>query len=295
VIGSGPSGLAVAWELARRGFRVRIYERDDRPGGLLMYGIPNMKLPKEIVERRVRLMEQSGIELICNTDATGIADAIARESDAVVLCIGSRTPRRVDVPGAELEGVHYALDYLSESTKALLEHREPAITAQGKDVAVIGGGDTGVDCVATALRQGARSVRQIVRSGRPPAEGDAHAAWPGPLHVFSQAYGQVEAESLMGEDPRVWSTETIGFIDGGSGSVAAVKAKALPNGDAYEIPADLVIIAKGFTGPDQAVLNAFDGFENVYVAGDARLGSSLVSIAMADALKAADQIDKAVS
>ncbi len=286
VVGSGPAGLAAAWELARCGLRVRVYERDEKPGGLLMYGIPNMKLPKWVVERRVKLMEESGIEFVCGIDAAQKAEEIAGESAAVVLACGSRTPRRVDVPGAELNGVHFAVDYLSEATRALLEGHEAAISAEGKDVAVIGGGDTGVDCVATALRQGARSVRQIVRAACPPQEIDVLAAWPGPRNAYAQAYGQREAADLLGEDPRLWSTDTVGFADDGTGAVAAVQVRAIadPSDDVQEIPAQLVLIAKGFTGPEQPVVDAFSAFENVYLAGDARLGSTLVVTAIADAL-----------
>ena len=291
VVGSGPAGLAAAWELARRGWRVRVYERDERPGGLLMFGIPNMKLPKWVVERRVKLMEESGIEFVCGVDAAGRADRIAAESAAVVLACGSRMPRRVDVPGADLDGVHFAVDYLSEATRALLEGRCAAITAEGKDVAVIGGGDTGVDCVATALRQGARSVRQVVRAACPPSEADALAAWPGPRSVYAQAYGQREADDLLGGDPRLWSTDTVGFADDGAGAVAAVRVKPVSGGDTSEVPAQLVLIAKGFTGPEQPVLDAFSAYQNVHRAGDARLGSSLVATAIADALQVAGRID----
>ena len=290
VIGSGPAGLAAAWELARRGVRVRVYERDVRPGGLLMYGIPNMKLEKGIVERRVKLMEESGIEFRCGIDAAAIAGDIVEESDAVVLACGARTPRDVNVEGRQLEGVHFALDYLTEATAALLEGRDAAITARGKDVAVIGGGDTGVDCVATALRQGARSVRQIIRAACPPEAADP-SAWPGPQNVYAQAYGQREAVELLGEDPRLWSTDTVGFTDDGAGAVSAVQVKPIPDGgEASEVPASLVLIAKGFTGPEQPVVDAFAGYDNVHLAGDARMGSTFVVAAMADALNIATQV-----
>ena len=289
VIGSGPAGLAAAWELARRGLRVRIYERDEKPGGLLMYGIPNMKLPKWVVERRVKLMEESGIEFRCATDAAAKAGEIDAESDAIVLACGARTPRRVDVPGADLPGVHFALDYLSEATRALVEGRIPAITAEGKDVAVIGGGDTGVDCVATALRQGARSVRQIIRASCPPDTAEEEA-WPAPRNVYEQAYGQREAAELLGEDPRVWSTDTVGFSGDGNG-VTGVRVRPIgADGGDCEIPVQLVLIAKGFTGAEQPVVDAFAAFDNVYLAGDALLGPTLVATAIADGLRVAAQV-----
>ena len=288
VVGSGPAGLSAAWELARQGMRVRVYERDEQPGGLLMYGIPNMKLPKWVVQRRVKLMEESGIEFRCGVDAAPIAAEIAGECDAVVLACGSRAPRRLDIPGAGLKGVHFAVDYLSEATRAVLEGRDPRITAAGKDVAVIGGGDTGVDCVATALRQGARSVRQIIRAKRPPETLDSFTTWPGPRNVYSQSYGQHEAAETFGDDPRLWATDTVGFQDDGSSAVCAVRVRPMGSeGEAEGLSAQLVLIAKGFIGPEQAVLEAFSGFENVHLAGDARVGSTLVATAIADGLAVA--------
>ncbi len=142
VVGSGPAGLALAWELARRGVRVRVYERDERPGGLLTYGIPNMKLPEEVVQRRIDLMRDSGVEFACGTDAAQMAGKILSASDAVVLAVGSSVARDMPIEGRELDGIHLALDYLGEVTRALLEGRDATIDAAGKDVVVIGGGDT---------------------------------------------------------------------------------------------------------------------------------------------------------
>ena len=296
VVGAGPAGLAAAWELARRGLRVRVYERDEKPGGLLMYGIPSMKLPKWVVERRCSLMEECGIEFTCGLDAAERAGEIAAASAAVILACGSRNPRSVDVPGASLSGVHFAVEYLAEATRAQLEDREETITAKGKDVAVIGGGDTGVDCVATALRQGARSIRQVIRAACPPSAVDKQRVWPGPRNVYAQAYGQREAEEVLGADPRLWSTDTVGFTDDGQGNVAAVQTAPIPSdGTACELPAQLVLIAKGFTGPEQRVVDAFAGFENVHLAGDARQGSTLVATAIADGLQVADTIARQLS
>ena len=313
VVGSGPAGLAVAWELARCGMRVRVYEKDERPGGLLMYGIPSMKLPKEVVERRVELMRQSGIEFICGVDAAQIADQLLRESDAVVLAAGAGVPRDVAVEGRELSGVHFALEYLGEVTRCVLEGRSAAIDAVGKDVVVIGGGDTGVDCVACALRQGAKSVTQVIRAQCPPASRDAHELWPAPRGVYQQGYGQREAEELFGSDPRIWSTDTMGFV--GNDSVEAMRVQELSydgtrhlvEGTMREIPVQLVLIAKGFLGADSSLFEAFGvgdaertgdthllhaGDEDraaVFAAGDARMGSTLVATAIADALACADE------
>lgn len=322
VIGSGPAGLACAWELARQGWRVRIYEQAERPGGLLMYGIPNMKLPKEIVDRRVDLMRASGIEFICGVDASepSKANEIAAASDAVVIAAGAGIARDVALPGRELTGIHFALEYLGEVTSALLDERPAAIDAAGKDVVVIGGGDTGNDCVACALRQGAASVTQVIRAERAPETCDAQAVWPAERVVFSQGYGQREASELFGEDPRIFSTDTIAF-SGGEGaeadSVAHVHVQDLSydggrhlvEGTEATIPAQLVLIAKGFTGADASVFEAFgvempertaahclreadptSGKPAIFAAGDARLGSTLVVSAMADALDCAREI-----
>ena len=312
VVGSGPAGLALAWELARRGVRVRVHERDERPGGLLTYGIPNMKLPKEVVQRRIDLMRDSGVEFACGTDAAQMAGKILSASDAVVLAVGSSVARDMPIVGRELDGIHLALDYLGEVTRALLEGRDATIDAAGKDVVVIGGGDTGVDCVACALRQGAKSVRQVIRAQRPSDEGSA--SWPGPRAAYTQGYGQREAEELLGNDPRIWSTDTIAFVGNGAVEAVCIQDLAYDGGrhlveeTQREIPAQLVLIAKGFLGADDALFEAFgvtrasdadgshglravgDAIVPVYVAGDARMGATLVATAIADGLACADEV-----
>lgn len=321
VIGSGPAGLAVAWEMARRGWRVRVYEKADRPGGLLMYGIPNMKLPKEIISRRVDLMRESGIEFNCGVDATTCADEIAAASDAVVIACGSNIARDVALPGRDLEGIHFALEYLGEVTNALIEDREANITAKDKDVVVIGGGDTGNDCVACALRQGAASVTQVIRAQEPPAACNTQEIWPAERTILSQGYGQREAVEIFGNDPRIFSTDTIAFSASDQTTQANAVAQVHIQDLSYEggrhlvegaeaaLPAQLVLIAKGFTGADPTVFEAFgvslperggahclreaDPANNkpaIFTAGDARLGSTLVVNAMADALACTTEI-----
>ena len=358
VIGSGPAGLAVAWELARRAWRVRVFEKADRVGGLLMYGIPNMKLPKWVIDRRVDLMRESGIEFICGVDASepAVADEIAVASDAVVIACGAGVARDVTLPGRELGGIHFALEYLGEVTSALLDERPAAIDAAGKDVVVIGGGDTGNDCVACALRQGAASVTQVIRAQRQPDTCDTQAVWPDERGVFAQGYGQREAAAVFGNDPRIFSMDTIAFSgEDGSDASSGPEDASAPNANAtatatnapntvaavhiqelsYEggrhnvkgteatIPAQLVLIAKGFTGADASVFEAFgveapgaprmassiashgndssvthclraadaqEGTPAIFVAGDAALGSTLVVNAIADGFDCAAEV-----
>ena len=314
VVGSGPAGLSCAWELARRGVRVSVVERDDRPGGLLMYGIPNMKLPKDVVERRVELMRSCGIELRCGCDASdaGVAAQLLDESDAVVVAVGARQARRLAVPGADAEGVVLAVDYLTGATKALLDGGEPAVSAAGLDVVVIGGGDTGTDCVATALRQGARSVRQLEFLPEPPRERRDNNLWPEWPAVRKDDYGQLEAAAAFGQDPRTWSVDTLEVLVA-DGAVAGLRVASLDwssgrperiEGSEQVLPAQLVLIAMGFTGPEAAVFEALEvevpergserrASERVWLAGDCRRGSSLVVNAIADGLACAGEVAEA--
>ena len=319
VIGSGPAGLAAAQKLNRMGHSVTVFERDEEPGGLLMYGIPNMKLDKAVVRRRINLMREEGVEFVCShpVDSAEEAKRIESEYDAVVICAGSRTPRDLRASGRELEGIHFAVDYLSEATRALLGGRESAIDAKGKDVIIVGGGDTGTDCVGTALRQGASSATQFEIMSEPPKCRAAGNPWPEYPRVLKVDYAQQEYIATTGHDPRTYLT-TVTEIVGEGGHVKAVKTvnvkwergadgcmvmSTVP-GSEKEYPAGLVLIAMGFTGADARVAQAF-GLElstrgcvasnecltskaNVFAAGDARTGQSLVVRAIADGLKAAD-------
>ncbi len=324
VVGSGPSGLACAWELARRGVAVTLVEKDDRAGGLLMYGIPNMKLPKEVVERRVELMRESGITVTCGVDASDpkTAEELLRDHDAVVLAVGARQSRGVNAPGNDLSGVLNAVDYLTQATKALLADSKPEVSADGLDVVVIGGGDTGTDCVATAVRQGAKSVRQLEFLPEPPRERAAGNGWPEWPSVRKDDYGQIEASELMGADPRTWATDTLELF-GEDGHVSGLKVVSLDwskgrperiQGSERELEAQLVLIATGFTGPERSVFDAFgvalreergglrpelqeathrtqaQGEKPVFVSGDAKSGSSLVVSAIVDGLACASEV-----
>ena len=314
VVGSGPSGLAAADYLNRRGHSVTVIERADRPGGLLQYGIPNMKLPKEVVSRRIRLMEAEGVTFLLNTEAD--AQTIAGY-DAVVLCGGARRPRGLGAPGEDAQGVHFAVDYLTEATKALMDGRKSEITAEGKNVIVVGGGDTGNDCVGTCLRQGCASVTELELMPAAPVERLKNNPWPEWPRTLRTDYGQLEAAEKQGGDPRIFETSVQRVLTDDAGAIRGVivahmqrnaEGRFAPEpGSERELPCELLLIAAGFLGCEMKAAEAFSlkltprgvpeterGHRiapGLYAAGDMRTGQSLVVRAIADGRAAAEEID----
>ncbi|MGH8241024.1 MAG: glutamate synthase small subunit, partial [Steroidobacteraceae bacterium] len=273
VIGSGPAGLAAAAQLNRAGHAVTVLEREDRPGGLLMYGIPNMKLDKrEVVERRLKTMEREGIKFICNANVGDNVEAqlLRKDFDALVLCTGATQPRDLPVEGRKLAGVHFAMDYLTESTKALLNggSDHSPIHARDQDVIVIGGGDTGTDCVATAMRQGCKSLTQLEIMQQPPMDRADDNPWPEWPKVYKLDYGQEEAAAKFGADPRTYLTTVKRFVGDAKNAVKEIvtvqidwqkneKGQFVPvevAGTERAHPAQLVLLAMGFLGPEQMLL-----------------------------------------
>lgn len=329
IIGSGPSGLACAAQLNRAGHQVTVYERADRIGGLLMYGIPNMKLDKtRIVQRRLDIMEAEGISFVTNTEIGKDlpAEKLLDENDAVVVCIGATNARDLNVEGRELEGIYPAMEFLRSNTRSLLDsgHADGAyISAKDKDVIVIGGGDTGTDCVGTSMRHGCKSVTQFEIMARPPEQRAPHNPWPQWPLVYKLDYGQAEASERFGADPRTYLINTSRFVGNADGrlkeletvNVEWVKAdsgppfRPIPQSE-KTWPADLVLLAMGFLGPENTVLDALniekDGrsnakaehgsfstnVEGVFAAGDARRGQSLVVWAINEGRGAARECDR---
>lgn len=266
VIGSGPCGLAVAWSLTQQGIRVTVFERHDRAGGLLIYGIPSMKLPKDVLARRIAQLEESGIVFELNTDASlpEVAQRLKTDFDAVVVAVGATDARGLAAPGADAQGVVYAVDYLTESTLSQLENRPVRISAEGLDVVVIGGGDTGTDCVATAVRQGAKSIRQLEYNPMPPEQRLPSNQWPEWPNVKKTDYGLREAIETYGVDPRSYTADTVEVLKE-DGKVAGLRIVNLDWSEGsprrmmdteYTVPAQLVVLACGFNGPERGVYEA---------------------------------------
>ncbi len=304
VVGSGPAGLAVADQLNQRGHSVTVFERDDQVGGLLMYGIPNMKLDKKVIDRRIKRMEAEGVAFFTGADAAAMAEKLLADYDAVVLCCGAREAREVPMEGREaVRGVHQAMAYLTESTKAVLAGRESAISAKDRNVIIIGNGDTATDCVATAIRQGAASVTQLVRK---PAPTGAERVWPYQTRTGTPDYGQEEAIAKFGHDPRMYQSSAKRLTADGGGDLVSVTVDTA--GQEHELPAELLLIAAGFSGAESSVAAAFglaldhkgrlgaDGYqtenEKVFAAGDMRRGASLVAIAIAEGRACAKAVDE---
>ena len=327
VVGAGPAGLSVADLLNKRGHKVTLYERDDRVGGLLMYGIPNMKLEKWVIDRRVDILKEEGIEFVtgCNVGVDITAEELAARYDAVVLCCGAKQARDLTVPGREADGVYFAVDYLTSVTRSLLDSGltdGKAVSAAGKSVLVIGGGDTGNDCVGTAIRQGCQSVIQLEMMPCPPVERTPGNEWPEWPRVLKTDYGQQEAIARFGSDPRVYQTTVKEFYKNEAGQLCGARIAKLesqlvdgrramvPTGEEYDIPCELALIAAGFTGCEPYVAEAF-GVEmtsrgnvaddhyatnqpKVFVCGDMRRGQSLVVWALREGRDTAAVVDESL-
>ena len=333
VVGSGPAGLACADQLNKAGHLVTVYERSDRIGGLLMYGIPNMKLDKSVVQRRIDIMTRQGITFITNTEVGKdiLAEKLLASFDAVVLCGGATKPRDLPIEGRELKGIHFAMDFLHGNTKNLLDQTDavkatavhkPFISADGKDVVIIGGGDTGTDCVGTSLRHNCKSVTQLEILDKPPVERAANNPWPEWPKVYKLDYGQEEHKDIYGDDPRTFAVTAKRFVGDEQGAVKEVHTvgvewvrdggrfipKEIP-GTEKVISAQLVLLAMGFLGPDETILGNLpierDERSNVktaagkfatskpgvFAAGDMRRGQSLVVWAINEGRGAAKECD----
>ena len=330
VIGSGPSGLAAADQLNKRGHNVTVFEREDRVGGLLMYGIPNMKLEKQIIDRKIHVMKEEGVTFItgANVGKNYKAAKLLKEYDSIVLACGASNPRDINVPGRDAEGIYFAVDFLKSTTKSLLNSNLEDgnyISAKDKHVIVIGGGDTGNDCVGTAIRHGCASVTQLEMMPKLPEKRAENNSWPEWPRILKTDYGQEEAIAVFGHDPRIYQTTVKEFVKDESGKLVkailvSLKAEKNPEtgrmsmvpveGSEKEVPADLVLIAAGFLGAQSYVADAFGvelnartnvateagkyatNVEKVFTAGDMHRGQSLVVWAIHEGRDVAKEVDK---
>ena len=333
IIGSGPSGLSAAAQLNKVGHKVTVYERSDRIGGLLMYGIPNMKLDKGVVERRINLLRDEGIEFVTNADVGNKESEkyvdpqkLLAENDALLLCTGATKPNDLSIPGRALSGIYFAMEFLSANTKSLLDSRHADgrhISAKDKEVIVIGGGDTGTDCIGTSMRHGCKSLVNFELLPQPPQERAPDNPWPQWPRIYRTDYGHQEVAAKFGADPRAYCVMSKEFVSDPDGNVAGIrsvqvewnkvdgqwKLKELPGTDKFW-PAQLVLLAMGFKGPEQYVAEML-GIENdprsnykathgkfattipkVFAAGDCRRGQSLVVWAINEGRGAARAVDE---
>ena len=330
VVGSGPAGLAAADQLNQAGHLVTLFERADRPGGLLMYGIPNMKLEKDVVTRRVALMEEEGVLVKCNVEIGKdiSSQALMDEFDSVILCCGATKPRDLPIEGRELTNIRFAMEFLTPNTKELWDIKDGKSEqftqlAKGKNVVIIGGGDTGTDCVGTSLRHGCKSVTQLEIMPKPPTERAANNPWPEWPKTYKMDYGQEEAEAIQGEDPRQYLVTSSKFEGDSNGNVKGVhvhniewtsdNGRFIPKkveGTERVLEADLVLLAMGFLGPENTIVEELgleqDARSNVkaeygrfrtsltkvFAAGDVRRGQSLIVWAINEGRAVARECDK---
>lgn len=332
VVGSGPSGLAVADVLNRRGHSVTVFERSDRVGGLLMYGIPNMKLEKQIIDRKIDVMKAEGIEFITSVDVGKDvkADKLLKEYDRVVLACGAANPRDIKAPGRDANGIYFAVDFLKANTKSLLDSNfedKKYVDTKDKNVVIIGGGDTGNDCVGTSIRHGCKSVTQIEMMPKAPDKRAANNPWPEWPKVCKTDYGQEEAIAVFGHDPRIYESTVKEFIKDKKGNLCGVKIVKLnwvkdPEtgrmnmeevaGSEQILDCDILIIAAGFLGTQKYIADAFGveltertnvktelgkfktNVENVFTAGDMHTGQSLVVKAIRQGRECAKEVDQSL-